>query len=567
MAKHLLVVEGYLKGLVLNLEEKDKYLIGRDPDLVDLILEDSTVSRKHAICFKKNDHIFIKDLSKTNPILINNNPIKKAYQLKEDDKIKIGQNIFAYSEKDIKENYKKEAEDYLSKSEEKEGYDTIFEEKVEEEPAFSNIISQEIILKVISGPNAGAEFGMEKNCSYIIGKDPKSCDIVFNDLSVSKNHAKISLDENNNIFIEDLNSKNGTIIDGEKIKEKRQIFSENIISLGTTSFIVWDQKKETETIYSVPIIKKPKIEELSWKEKPIPKKILVIGTATILTVFITFLTFFSLFKAEKVELKKIDPLNEIQKVLEKFEAVNFSYNPQGNKLFLVGHILTSIDQEQLLYDINKLSFVEEIENNLIIDEFVWKNTNDIINDNPAWRGVSIHSPKAGVFVISGYLKNIDDAENILDYLNSTFPYVDRLENRIIVESILKKEIDSELIIQGLIAISFQINNGEIILAGRYSEDNRSNFEKFLKNLKTKQGVRSIKNLAIETDASAARIDLTKDYTISGFASTDTKKEYVIINDKIFNIGDFLDDMKITDIKDKTIYLEKDGLKYKINYKE
>ena len=42
------------------------------------------------------------------------------------------------------------------------------------------------MLKVVSGPNSGAEFNMQKASTYILGKDPSLCDIVFQDLSVSQ---------------------------------------------------------------------------------------------------------------------------------------------------------------------------------------------------------------------------------------------------------------------------------------------------------------------------------------------------------------------------------------------
>ncbi|WP_029523660.1 FHA domain-containing protein [Persephonella sp. KM09-Lau-8] len=54
---------------------------------------------------------------------------------------------------------------------------------------------------------------------------------IFKDFpTVSRKHAKISF-ENEEWFIEDLNSTNGTYVNGEKIKEKRKIKTGDKINL------------------------------------------------------------------------------------------------------------------------------------------------------------------------------------------------------------------------------------------------------------------------------------------------------------------------------------------------
>ena len=50
MAGYLIGEEGPLAGLILRFDEGTEWSLGRDPDIVGIVLEDSMVSRKHVIC-------------------------------------------------------------------------------------------------------------------------------------------------------------------------------------------------------------------------------------------------------------------------------------------------------------------------------------------------------------------------------------------------------------------------------------------------------------------------------------------------------------------------------------
>lgn len=52
----------------------------------------------------------------------------------------------------------------------------------------------------------------------ILGRDPNSCDIVVNHGSVSRQHAKITKVQNK-CFVQDLQSRNGTFVNGEQIQQ------------------------------------------------------------------------------------------------------------------------------------------------------------------------------------------------------------------------------------------------------------------------------------------------------------------------------------------------------------
>ncbi|MGI5829926.1 MAG: FHA domain-containing protein [Bradymonadia bacterium] len=71
------------------------------------------------------------------------------------------------------------------------------------------------VLKFISGKYQGGEFALERNQELIIGRSSELEMVLIEDM-VSRHHAKITTTENE-VFIEDLDSTNGTFVNGEKI--------------------------------------------------------------------------------------------------------------------------------------------------------------------------------------------------------------------------------------------------------------------------------------------------------------------------------------------------------------
>lgn len=622
MPAHLIAEEGPLRGLILNLEEGEEWIIGRDPDTCDFVIEDSTVSRKHARLTKSAEGIYLKNLSRVNPTLVNDAEYNEPMLLKEGDRIQVGNTVFLFSEEEMpnldtapkkpekkkpKNNYDDIFGDIESPEEEvtspkktvieseelhippappkpeSTAYDTIFEDTGAEEELPFNLISEApLLLKVISGPNAGAEIGIDKDRVYTIGKDPNSCDIVFQDLSVSRNHARLSVSADGTIQIEDLGSKNGIAVNGAIITERKTITPNDLIALGTTVFMIIDREAPQETIYSpmVPSYEAPKIgeeepvaeeeepkkeESKDWKKEPIPMKHLIMAGSVAAVFLIMFLSFFSLFKTNKIEVVHKEPVSEIKEALAKYPDVQFSYNPGSGRIFLVGHVLTPVDYQEMKYRLSQIGFITSMDDNVVVDEGVWKTMNDVIADTPAWRGVSIHSPSAGKFVATGFIANPEDAAKLSEYLTVNFPYLDRLENKVVIEDVLNSELQGLIASQNLGAVTFQLSNGNVFLSGRYSEKKAHEFKEILKQINAIQGVSSVKNFAVPVQAGQEGIDLTQQYQVTGSSLYDGRGYSVVMNGKIYTMGDLVDGMKITSIETSTILLEKDGLKYKIDY--
>lgn len=84
--------------------------------------------------------------------------------------------------------------------------------------------------------------------SYSIGDEltlgrSSSNNIVIKDPYISKNHFKIIKDEEN-FFIEDLKSSNGTFLNGEKLEDVAILKSNDVIRTGEIEFIFLNKPVE-----------------------------------------------------------------------------------------------------------------------------------------------------------------------------------------------------------------------------------------------------------------------------------------------------------------------------------
>lgn len=84
-------------------------------------------------------------------------------------------------------------------------------------------------LVVRHGPNPSQEYPLVLS-SNIIGREPIN-DVVFPDPEVSRRHARI-VAQNNNYYIEDLGSTNGTFVNGRRISSVTRLSNGDIIDLG-----------------------------------------------------------------------------------------------------------------------------------------------------------------------------------------------------------------------------------------------------------------------------------------------------------------------------------------------
>jgi pSer/pThr/pTyr-binding forkhead associated (FHA) protein len=69
----------------------------------------------------------------------------------------------------------------------------------------------------------------------LVGRDP-SADVRIDDPRVSRLHARIEM-RDDGVYVEDLGSRNGTLVDGEPVANSRPLANGDEITIGTASII------------------------------------------------------------------------------------------------------------------------------------------------------------------------------------------------------------------------------------------------------------------------------------------------------------------------------------------
>jgi pSer/pThr/pTyr-binding forkhead associated (FHA) protein len=93
----------------------------------------------------------------------------------------------------------------------------------------------DVILKVTEGSKAGTKIAVKKE-KFLIGRSPE-CHLCAGSTSISRKHCLIRRD-GKKLFIEDLGSRNGTIVNGKKIKGEVELKSGDEIAIGNLHFLL-----------------------------------------------------------------------------------------------------------------------------------------------------------------------------------------------------------------------------------------------------------------------------------------------------------------------------------------
>jgi serine phosphatase RsbU (regulator of sigma subunit)/pSer/pThr/pTyr-binding forkhead associated (FHA) protein len=100
------------------------------------------------------------------------------------------------------------------------------------------------VLLTLKGPNAGRRFTLDKTCTDL-GRHAASI-ICLESQAVSRHHARI-LNERETYFVEDLNSSNGTFLNGKRIAGRMPLSERDTLQIGPYVFAIRNSPTPTES--------------------------------------------------------------------------------------------------------------------------------------------------------------------------------------------------------------------------------------------------------------------------------------------------------------------------------
>lgn len=215
--------------------EQDSVSIGRARDN-DIILENLSVSRNHARIRHENGQYVLIDLNSANGLYVNGVRVNRA-ELVDGDIVSIGKHRLHYSDAESPSAAAPAAADHDSTGASGSGAgrsQTASPEEAEELQLLAQINAGELAaaLSVLRGPQEGRVFTINPK-DTTIGRH--NCDVRVHDISAARRHASISM-KNGEFTIRDLGSWQGTIVNGERVRERVLKQGDEIV-IGGTVFI------------------------------------------------------------------------------------------------------------------------------------------------------------------------------------------------------------------------------------------------------------------------------------------------------------------------------------------
>ena len=189
------------------LTEDANVSIGRSPDN-EICIPERTVSRHHAAVSYQYGVFVVTDTGSANGVFVNDEKIEQPYPLIDGDTVRLYVPTIQF-------------------------FTVLGDEATGPVPS----ITVQPILSLTAGPRQGTEIVVDKP-SLTFGRETSNAtwEITLPDKSISRPHARL-FRQDGFWYMEDLNSANGTIVDGKLIEQPALLRSGSLVMMGETAFI------------------------------------------------------------------------------------------------------------------------------------------------------------------------------------------------------------------------------------------------------------------------------------------------------------------------------------------
>ncbi len=189
--------------------------LGRTADN-DIVLPSNTVSRHHATLFMEGLTAYVEDAASANGVSVNDTRISAPTPVHEGTVVRVGE-YHVYLER---------ATGKLRPSQA--GINTAI---VTPDQAHAKLV-------VVAGPQAGREM-LLFDPIVCIGRTDEN-DVTLPDVSVSRHHARIKRQEDGSYVVTDLNSSNGTLVQGRRVGQSTRAWPGDRVQFGNVECMLTD---------------------------------------------------------------------------------------------------------------------------------------------------------------------------------------------------------------------------------------------------------------------------------------------------------------------------------------
>ncbi|MCC6624783.1 MAG: FHA domain-containing protein [Deltaproteobacteria bacterium] len=195
--------------------EEGEFYIGRS-HTSDIILPSDNVSRRHARLYTVDGKCYIEDLNSSNGVFVNGRRIHEVFQIQRSAQVKVG-DYYLHIESDA-------------------------EAAADEEKTFCRLVGKNLAF-------ANQVFRIQRKVN-LVGRG-KDCTVTIIDPSVSRIHAKLSVERSGALTLEDLKSSNGTFVNDERV-EVTTLQHDDVVRFGNVEFHVQLAEQEAPAAAAPP---------------------------------------------------------------------------------------------------------------------------------------------------------------------------------------------------------------------------------------------------------------------------------------------------------------------------
>jgi pSer/pThr/pTyr-binding forkhead associated (FHA) protein len=184
-----------------ELKGRKFFILGRQPGMSHILVEDDTISRQHAALVHCGAALYLFDLKSAKGVAVGGKPIKpmEARLLSEGDAITLGELAVQYVVKGL-------------------GAPPAPGSDRWQPPAWAVLPTQPVNMRLMRGEEAVQELDLSRKPAYVMGRNGQQADLVVPHDSVSRQHAALvhgapAADGSSSVHVVDLKSTMGTFID------------------------------------------------------------------------------------------------------------------------------------------------------------------------------------------------------------------------------------------------------------------------------------------------------------------------------------------------------------------